>query len=100
MQLHVERSLAMNRLTRRFIRVGAFISKEVNEIRRQPRLILSLILGPFLILLLFGLGYQGQSSKLNAIVVIPPTGGYSNQTADYQKLIGSQINISSVTTDG
>lgn len=41
------------------IRLLSFFGKEVREIGRQPRLILSLILGPFLILLLFGIGYQG-----------------------------------------
>ena len=44
-----------------FIRAAAFIGKEINEVRRQPRLVLSLILGPFLILLLFGIGYQGDT---------------------------------------
>lgn len=38
--------------------------------RRQPRLVLALILGPFLILLLFGLGYQSPP-RLRAIVVVP-----------------------------
>jgi len=40
------------------IRIGAFARKEMTEILRQPRLLLTLILGPFLILLLFGIGYK------------------------------------------
>ncbi len=44
------------------IRLLAFFGKELNEIRRQPRLLLSLLVGPFLILLLFGLGYRGTLS--------------------------------------
>jgi ABC-2 type transport system permease protein len=52
------------------IRLLGFFTKELNEVRRQPRLVLALILGPFLILLLFGLGYQA-SPRLRAILVIP-----------------------------
>ncbi len=89
----------MDRLIKRFIRAGAFVAKEVNEVRRQPRLILSLILGPFLILLLFGVGYKGQSSKLSAIITVPSTGDYSRSPEEYQKLIGDQLQVVGVTTD-
>jgi ABC-2 type transport system permease protein len=40
------------------VRAGAFVRKEIVEVVRQPRLLASLVLGPFLILLLFGVGYQ------------------------------------------
>ena len=53
------------------IRLLAFLGKELAEIRRQPRLILSLVLGPFLILALFGLGYSGEQPKLKTILVVP-----------------------------
>lgn len=52
------------------IRLFAFFTKELNEVRRQPRLILALVLGPFLILLLFGLGYQA-TPRPRAVLVIP-----------------------------
>jgi ABC-2 type transport system permease protein len=86
-------------LRKRLTRAGAFVGKEINEVRRQPRLVLSLILGPFLILLLFGIGYQGESSKLSGIFVVPATGGFSQNLADYQKLVGDQLHITHVTTD-
>ena len=86
-------------LVKRLIRAGAFVAKEINEVRRQPRLVLSLILGPFLILLLFGIGYQGESNKLSGIFVVPATGGFSQSAADYQKLVGAQLQIVRVTTD-
>ncbi|MBF6611637.1 MAG: ABC transporter permease [Chloroflexi bacterium] len=89
----------MTRLLKRFIRAGAFVTKEFNEVRRQPRLVLSLILGPFLILFLFGIGYRGETGRLSAIVVTPATGNYSQNPADYQKLVGQQLNVLSVTTD-
>lgn len=89
----------MGPLTKRFVRAGTFVSKEINEVRRQPRLILALILGPFLILFLFGIGYKGQSNRLNAIILVPQTGDYSRNVADYKKLAGEQIDIIDVTPD-
>lgn len=89
----------MRGLLKRLTRAGAFVSKEIEEVSRQPRLILSLILGPFLILLLFGIGYQGESSKLTGIFVVPAEGGFSQNAADYQKLVGDQLQIVRVTTD-
>ncbi len=89
----------MKTLIKRFTRAGAFVGKEINEVRRQPRLVLSLILGPFLILLLFGIGYQGESGKLTGIFVIPAQGGFSQNLSDYQKLVGDQLTITRLTTD-
>ncbi len=89
----------MGRLAKRFIRAAAFVGKEINEVRRQPRLILSLILGPFFILLLFGIGYQGESSTLSAVIVVPKTGNYSREAADYQAMVGDQLVIKGLTTD-
>ncbi|GAB4208244.1 MAG: hypothetical protein OHK0022_37530 [Roseiflexaceae bacterium] len=54
------------------IRLLAFFSKEINEVRRQPRLVLSLLLGPFLILMLFGIGYQSDRPHLRTVLVVPP----------------------------
>src|SRR5512138_1515765 len=54
------------------LRLFAFFGKETHEVRRQPRLVLSLILGPFLILLLFGVGYMNQRPPLRVSLVIPP----------------------------
>ncbi len=89
----------MKGFIKRFIRAGAFVSKEINEVRRQPRLVLSLILGPFAILLLFGIGYQGEPNNLTGIFVVPATGGFSQNIGDYQKLVGDQLHITRVTTD-
>ena len=89
----------MSSFIKPFVRAAAFVGKEINEVRRQPRLVLALILGPFLILLLFGIGYQGEASSLSGIVVIPQSGGYSEDIEDYQRLVGSQLHISELTTD-
>lgn len=54
------------------VRLLSFFFKELNEIRRQPRLVLSLLLGPFMVLLLFGVGYRGGQPILRTGIVAPP----------------------------
>ncbi len=53
------------------IRLLAFFGKEINELRRQPKLVLSLLLGPLLIVLLFGIGFEGEPLELQTILVTP-----------------------------
>lgn len=61
----------MSSLTEFLIRTFAFIRKEMTAILRQPRLLVILVLGPFLILLIFGLGFQNLSRTLRTLVVVP-----------------------------
>jgi ABC-2 type transport system permease protein len=59
----------MARFFKFLIRISSFMSKELTEILRQPRLILTLVLGPFLIMFLFGLGYPEQNRTLRTTFV-------------------------------
>lgn len=52
------------------IRISSFLRKELIEIFRQPRLILTLVFGPFLIMFLFGLAYPEQSRPLRTLYVM------------------------------
>ena len=47
----------------------AFAKKEALDVLRQPRLLLALVLGPFAILLLFGLGYRNEVRPYRTILV-------------------------------
>lgn len=53
------------------VRILSFFAKELNSVRRQPLLLGGLILGPFLILTLFGLGYTGERPTLRTALVVP-----------------------------
>jgi ABC-2 type transport system permease protein len=53
-----------------FVRASAFIGKELVEVIRQTPLILTLVLGPFLILLLFGIGYTNEARPLRTIFIL------------------------------
>lgn len=76
----------------------AFVRKELFGTLRQPRLILSLIVGPFLILALFGLGYFGPGNY-DTILVVPNRTGVSTQLSDYKSLFGNTFNLVQVTDD-
>ncbi|HNP72544.1 MAG TPA: ABC transporter permease [Kouleothrix sp.] len=81
------------------IRLLSFFSKEVNEIRRQPKLVLSLLLGPFLILLLFGVGYQGERPRLRTVLVLPPQGLGLVNLDDLKRAIDANFELLKTTAD-
>jgi len=82
-----------------FIRLLSFFSKEVNELRRQPKLILSLLLGPFLILLLFGVGYQGERPKLRTALVVPQQGMDAAQLDALKQAISANFTLVKADSD-
>jgi ABC-2 type transport system permease protein len=65
-------------------RLLAFIGKELVEIIRRPGAVISLVLGPFLIMAVFGLGYQGYRRPLNTIIVVPPQSGIPQDLGTFQ----------------
>jgi len=81
------------------IRLLSFFSKEVNEVRRQPKLVLSLLLGPFIILLLFGIGYSGERPKIRTVLVMPPQGLDLVDINDLKKAISTNFALVDVTSD-
>lgn len=58
-------------MVKTLVHVFSFFWKEVSEIIRQPRLVLSLILGPFLVLLLFGVSFSGGIPLFRVALVVP-----------------------------
>ncbi|HSL45519.1 MAG TPA: ABC transporter permease [Anaerolineales bacterium] len=60
----------MSRLFKFLIRISSFVSKELTEILRQPRLVLTLVFGPFLVMFLFGLAYPEQNRTLRTTFVV------------------------------
>lgn len=82
---------------RTLIRIGAFARKEMTEILRQPRLLGSLILGPFLILLLFGIGYRNEGRNLRALVVAARDNPVHQTVREYSRNLGSQISLTGIS---
>jgi ABC-2 type transport system permease protein len=89
-----------SRFFRALIRLSAFLRKEIFEIMRQPRLVFTLILGPFLILLIFGIGYRVDPPQLRTLFVAHPQSSLAQQIEDYAPSLGPQLIYEGVTHDG
>jgi ABC-2 type transport system permease protein len=73
------------------IRSFAFLRKEVVEIIRQPKLVALLVLGPFLLMLLFGFSYSESDIKKRAMFVGPPGSIYEQVLDNYDEQLGEYI---------
>ncbi len=88
----------MGNFFRGIIRASSFFRKEIFEILRQPRLVATLVLGPFLILFLFGIGYRAQSRSLRTLLVVQPNSPIAAQDfQQYDKSMGTVIIDDGVT---
>jgi ABC-2 type transport system permease protein len=79
------------------IRTSAFIRKEVFVLIRQPQLLLTLVLGPFLILLIFGVGYRNEAPVLETLFVAQPGSQLEEQINAYAPTLGTQLAFNGVT---
>jgi ABC-2 type transport system permease protein len=89
----------MSDLTRLLTRISSFFRKEMVEIVRQPRLVLTLILGPFLILFLFGIGYRNQPRVVRAVFVAPATNELRGSIEEFATSLGPQLDFAGITED-
>jgi ABC-2 type transport system permease protein len=80
-------------------RILALIGKELLETFRRPGAVLSLVLGPFLILAVFGIGYQGIKHDLHAIVVADPSLGLPTDPGQYEAFGTRGVQVVDVTSD-
>lgn len=85
----------MKSLTRMF----AFFRKEIFEIIRQPRLLVSLVLGPFIILLLFGVGYRTQQQPFRTLFVAKAGSEIEKRILDYAPQFQNAFSFMGVTED-
>jgi ABC-2 type transport system permease protein len=80
-------------------RLLAFVGRELVEVRRRPGALVSLVFGPFLVMAIFGLGYNGYRKPLETLVVIPPTAGLPTDPASYREVAGPGLDIVDVLPD-
>jgi len=79
-------------------RLLAFVGKELVEVIRRPGAIISLVLGPFLIMAIFGLGYQGFRRPLETVIVVPPQAGIPTDRGTFQTVTPG-MNIREIAPD-
>jgi ABC-2 type transport system permease protein len=80
------------------LRILAVIGKELIETMRRPGAVISTVVGPTLILGIFGLGFVGQG-PLRAELVIPPETGLPTDAATYSAMASNQVFIVGVVPD-
>ena len=86
-------------LGRGVIRTSSFFFKEIWAAVRQPKLALSVLLGPFLILAAFGIGYRGQTPQLDTVLVLPDDPRLTEDPAAYREMFSSVFTLQGVTRD-
>jgi ABC-2 type transport system permease protein len=82
-----------------FIRVFSFFKKEIHDVRRQPRLLLSLVGGPLLVLGAFGATFRSANPFITTALVWPENGipGFTEDQA--AEFISRNFTLLDVTND-
>ena len=89
----------MGELGNALVRVTSFIGKEIREVARRPGMLFSMILGPFLIMFLFGLGYSGFREPFATEIVIPPDTPLPRDPEYYSDLAPGRIEVVQISED-
>lgn len=84
---------------RRVIRTGAFVRKEIVQVVRQPGLMVSLVLGPFAILLAFGAGLREQDPAVRTIFVVPQGSQIEGQVEQFAAAQQGRLTVEGVQSD-
>lgn len=84
---------------KRVRRLTAFLAKEILDVMRQPQLVAILVLGPFLILLVFGMGFTGQQAPVPIAIVIPEQAQIPSEIANRDWDFGANFPVETVTSD-
>jgi ABC-2 type transport system permease protein len=81
------------------IRIFSFTGKELRETIRRPGILVSLVLGPFLVMFLFGLGYSGARDAFDTEIVLPSGSRLPSDPEYYGDLAPGRINVVEISSD-
>ncbi|HEY7600378.1 MAG TPA: ABC transporter permease [Candidatus Limnocylindrales bacterium] len=87
------------RLLKSLTRLLAQVRKELIQVRRRPAAFFSLVLGPFLVMAVFGVGYTGTRQPLATAIVVPGGVDLPTDAAFYEQVSGPGLKVVSVTND-
>lgn len=88
---------AKHKMLAPFLRASAFLRKEWAENLRQPRLLFGLVIGPFLILLLVGIGFRNQAEAFRTMFVISDDSPLTSQVSELASSVSPQIDYAGTT---
>ena len=92
-------SRLVTRRLRTVVQTSGLVRKEVSQTLRQPQLLLLLVAGPFVILLIFGFGYDEEQMALRTRFVGPEDSIFQTAVSDYAELLGDYIEPEGYTSD-
>lgn len=81
------------------IRIFSFTGKELRETIRRPGILASLVLGPFLVMFLFGLGYTGARDAFDTEIVLPEGSRLPSDPNYYADLAPGRIRVVEISGD-
>ncbi|MEO6714100.1 MAG: ABC transporter permease [Mycobacteriales bacterium] len=84
---------------RRPLQIGTFFRKESIDVLHQPRLLITLVLGPFLIMAVFAIGYRDTPDPLRTLFVAPAGSPLLTQVESYAKEISFYVEYAGVSSD-
>ncbi|MGA9277061.1 ABC transporter permease [Ilumatobacter sp.] len=84
---------------RPFVQFFGFLRKEVLVILRQPRLLLILVAGPFLVLGLFAIGFDPEQTVLDTTFVGPSDSVYESSMEEFADEMDQYVNYAGYTSD-
>ena len=89
----------MDSIRQSIVRMASFTGKELREVIRRPGVLLSLIVGPFLIMFIFGLGYSGYREPFATEIVVPDGSSLPREPDYYAELAPGRLDVREVGTD-
>jgi ABC-2 type transport system permease protein len=89
----------MDELGQSIVRMGSFTGKELREVLRRPGVLFSLIIGPFAIMFVFGLGYSGYRDPFRTEIVIPAGNNFPTDAEYYEALAPGRLRVVAVSDD-
>jgi ABC-2 type transport system permease protein len=89
----------VSRLFRPVIQTTGLLRKEIVEVLRQPRLLVVLIVAPFIVLLLFAVGYDQKQVVLRTVFVTTPGSVYQQSLERTDGVLDRYLTNAGVTGD-
>ena len=89
----------MHEIGQSIVRMASFTGKELREVVRRPGVLASLILGPFVIMFIFGLGYSGYRDPFVTEIVIPQGNDFPRDPEYYADLAPGRLDVVNVGDD-